>query len=74
MLGALALGLLLWLFLSGGLLDRYARRRRGGARGFFGACGVFFFRFLRLGLLAGLAYALLLGPVHGGSSTPRIRG
>ncbi len=63
-LGALALGLLVWMFLSGGLLDRYARRRRMGARGFFGACGVFFFRFLRLGLLAGLAYALLLGPVH----------
>jgi hypothetical protein len=63
-LGALALSLLLWLFLSGGLLDRYARRRRTGARGFFGACGVFFFRFLRLGLLAGLAYAFLLGPAH----------
>lgn len=62
--GALGLGLLLWVFLSGGLLDRYARRRRTGARGFFGACGVFFFRFLRLGLLAGLAYAFLLGPVH----------
>lgn len=61
---AITLSLLLWMFLSGGLLDRYARRRRTGARGFFGACGVFFFRFLRLGLLAGLAYALLLGPVH----------
>ena len=64
MLGVLAIGLVPWVFLSGGLLDRYARRRRTGARGFFGACGVFFFRFLRLGLLAGLAYALLLGPVH----------
>ncbi len=63
-LGVLAIGLVPWVFLSGGLLDRYARRRRTGARGFFGACGVFFFRFLRLGLLAGLAYALLLGPVH----------
>ena len=62
--GAITLALLLWMFLSGGLLDRYARRRRTGTRGFFGACGVFFFRFLRLGLLAGLAYALLLGPVH----------
>src|SRR6185503_222846 len=63
-LGVLAIALVPWVFLSGGLLDRYARRRRTGARGFFGACGVFFFRFLRLGLLAGLAYALLLGPVH----------
>ena len=61
---AITLSLLLWMFLSGGLLDRYARRRRTGTRGFVGACGVFFFRFLRLGLLAGLAYALLLGPVH----------
>ena len=29
-LGALTLGLLVWMFLSGGLLDRYARRRRIG--------------------------------------------
>lgn len=63
-LGALALAALTWIFLSGGLLERYARRRRLGTRGFFGACGVFFFRFLRLGLLTGLAYAVLLGPVH----------
>jgi hypothetical protein len=63
-LGAVVPGLLLWMFLSGGLLDRYARRRRTGTRGFFGACGVFFFRFLRLGILAGLAYAFLLGPLH----------
>src|SRR5690606_10168998 len=63
-LGALTLGLLAWLFLSGGLLDRYARRRRVGSRGFFGACGVFLFRFLRLAMLTGIAYALLLGPWH----------
>jgi hypothetical protein len=63
-LGAVVPGLLLWMFLSGGLLDRYARRRRTGTRGFFGACGVFFFRFLRLGVLSGLAYAFLLGPLH----------
>ena len=58
-------GLLAWLFLSGGLLDRYARRRRVGSRAFFGACGVFFFRFARLGLITAVVYALLLGPVHG---------
>jgi hypothetical protein len=63
-LGALGLGLLVWLFLSGGLLDRYARRRRVGTRGFFGACGLFVFRFLRLALLTGVAYAFLLGPWH----------
>jgi hypothetical protein len=55
---------LVWLFLSGGVLDRYARRRRVGTRGFFGASGVFFFRFLRLAAITGLAYALLMGPVH----------
>ena len=53
-----------WLFLSGGILDRYARRRRVGVHGFFGACGVFFFRFLRLALLTAFAYAVVLGPVH----------
>lgn len=63
-LGAMALGLLVWLFLSGGLLDRYARRRRVGSRGFFGACGVFLFRFLRLAMLTGIVYAFLLGPWH----------
>jgi hypothetical protein len=55
---------LAWLFLSGGILDRYARRRRVGARGFFGTCGVFFFRFVRLALMTALAYALMAGPVH----------
>jgi hypothetical protein len=55
---------LVWLFLSGGLLDRYARRRRVGTRGFFGASGVFFFRFLRLAAITGLVYAFLVGPFH----------
>ena len=54
----------LWLFLSGGILGRCARRRRVGTRGFFGSCGVFFFRFLRLAVLTALAYAALAGPVH----------
>jgi len=56
--------LLLWLFLAGGILDRYARNRPTRAAAFFSACGVFFFRFLRLGVLALAAYALLFGPVH----------
>jgi hypothetical protein len=55
---------LVWLFLSGGILDRYARRRRVGTRGFFGAAGVFFFRFLRLAALTAIAYAFLIGPFH----------
>jgi len=40
-----------WLFLSGGIIDRYARDRPTYAHGFFAAAGVYFFRFLRLGLV-----------------------
>jgi hypothetical protein len=63
--GAVAAYLLAWLFLSGGIVDRYARGRRTAAYGFFAACGVFFFRFLRLGAIGLLAYAVLFGVVHG---------
>lgn len=63
-LGATAVYLALWVFLLGGVLDRLARQRRVGTHGFFGACGVYFFRFLRLGVLAGAAYALLFLVVH----------
>ena len=59
-----AVYLALWVFLAGGILDRYARLRPTGVEGFFAACGVFFFRFLRLAVVAGLAYALLFGVVH----------
>jgi hypothetical protein len=47
---------ILWTFFSGGMLDRLARDRPLRSQAFFGSCGVFFFRFLRLGLLLGLAY------------------
>ncbi len=63
--GAVGAYLLIWAFLVGGVLDRYARQRPTRPAGFFSACGVFFFRFLRLGLLALAAYALLFGAVHG---------
>ena len=53
--------LLLSLFLLGGVLDRLARDRATTSHGFFGACGIFFFRFLRLGLIAAVLYALLFG-------------
>lgn len=59
--GAYLLG---WTFLLGGMLDRYARQRPTRASGFFAACGVFFFRFLRLGVLAILAWALVFGVLH----------
>ena len=62
---AVVAGLLVWVFLTGGLVDRLARDRAVGTRAFFGACGVFFFRFLRLTALAGLAYWLLAMPFHG---------
>ena len=53
-----------WVFLSGGIIDRYARNRTTHAHGFFAASGVFFFRFLRLGVLMALVYGLLLGSLH----------
>ena len=40
----------------GGVLDRLARDRRTGSYGFFAACGVYFFRFLRLGAIAAVVY------------------
>jgi len=61
---ALAAYLLAWTFLSGGILDRYARRRPTRAHGFFAASGVFFWRFLRLALVAGAAYWFLFAYVH----------
>jgi hypothetical protein len=65
-LAAAAAGYLLaWLFLSGGILDRYARQRPTGAHGFFAASGVFFWRFLRLAIIAGAVYWFLFAYVHG---------
>jgi hypothetical protein len=63
---AAALGLYLggWAFLSGGILDRYARQRPLRAYGFFGASGVYAFRFLRLAAIAGLVYWWLFAYVH----------
>jgi hypothetical protein len=64
LIATVAVGLAAWLFLTGGAVDRLARGRAVGTRAFFGACGTFFFRFLRLGVLAGMAYLLLVGPCH----------
>jgi hypothetical protein len=64
LIGTILLGLTIWLFLTGGLIDRYARGRRVGSRAFFGACGMFFFRFLRLGVMVGAGYWVLAGPFH----------
>jgi hypothetical protein len=51
--------LLLWTFLLGGVLDRYARQRPTRAAGFFAASGVFFFRFIRLGVIALAVWTLV---------------
>jgi hypothetical protein len=61
---ALAFYVLAWLFIQGGILDRMARGHRIGAHGFFAASGTFFFRFLRLGVVAGLVYWFLFTYVH----------
>jgi hypothetical protein len=55
---------LAWIFLSGGILDRYARNRRTRPYGFFAACGGYFFRLLRLATVAGLVYFVLFAWLH----------
>ena len=59
--GATAAWLVIWSFLSGGILDRFARERPTRTAGFFAACGTHFWRFLRLGVLGWLVYAFLFG-------------
>ena len=53
-----------WTFLLGGIMDRLARNRATASFGFFGACGVFFFRFLRLSLIATPIYLSLFLVVY----------
>ena len=60
----LAAHMLAWIFLSGGIVDRLARQRSIRAFAFFGACGVFFWRFLRLAIVAGVVYWFLFSYVH----------
>jgi hypothetical protein len=62
--GAAAAYLVLWTFLSGGILDRYARNRPTRTAAFFSECGVYFFRFLRLAVFAAVGYLVLFGTVH----------
>ncbi len=56
--------LLLWLFLTGGILDRYARARPTRSHEFFSACGIYFVRFLRLAPIVALVYYVLFAVVH----------
>ncbi len=62
--GATAAWMVVWSFLSGGVLDRLARARPTRAPAFFGACGAYFWRLARLGVLAGAVYYLLFAYVH----------
>lgn len=61
---AVAVYIGLWIFLSGGILDRLARARRVGAAAFFSACGAYFFRFLRLAPFVAVAYWALFRWLH----------
>lgn len=63
---AAGLSALAWLFLSAGVIDRYARMRPTGAWGFFGVSGAFLPRFLRLGALALGVQAWLFAVLHPG--------
>ena len=60
LLGALFIRAGVWMFLSGGILDRLARGRPIRTAAFFAASGVYCFRFIRLAVLAGTpCWALL---------------
>jgi hypothetical protein len=61
---AAAGSVLLWIFLSGGMLDRLARGRPIRTQQFFAACGVFFVRFVRLGVIVGAVYWALFRWLH----------
>jgi hypothetical protein len=63
-IGAAAVYIVLWIFMAGGIIDRYARDRPTRAYGFFAGAGGFFFRFLRLAVVQWLVYAALFGWLH----------
>jgi len=54
----------LWIFMSGGILDRLARGRPVRTGAFFSACGSYFVRFLRLAVIVGAAYWWLFSWLH----------
>ena len=54
----------LWVFLSGGILDRLARARPVRPFAFFAACGGYFLRFVRLAVVIGPCYWLLFAKLH----------
>jgi hypothetical protein len=56
--------ILLWMFLTGGILDRFARARPIRTSAFFAACGEYGVRFLRLGLIIGPLYWAVWAWLH----------
>src|SRR5688572_17255093 len=62
--GATAAWMAIWSFLSGGVIDRLARDRATRSHGFFTACGLHVWRFLRLGAAALVVYYVLFAVVH----------
>jgi len=61
---AATMSVALWIFLSGGLLDRLARGRPVRTSQFFSACGVYALRFSRLAIVIGAAYYALFRWLH----------
>lgn len=56
----LAFAIAVWVFLSGGIIDRLARDSRTGGAGFFAACGACFLPLARLALVGiGACWAVL---------------
>lgn len=62
--GAVMAYALLWVFLSGGIIDRLARGRTVRAAGFFAACGGYFGRMLRLGVVTTATYWAIFTYLH----------
>ena len=62
--GAAVAYIVVWIFLAGGILDRYARDRATRSYGFFAVAGTFFFRFLRLAVVMWIVYGALFRLVH----------
>lgn len=64
-IGVTVAWMVLWSFLTGGIVDRLARAKRTRSQGFFAACGLHFWRLLRLGVAALIVYAILFRYLHG---------
>ena len=63
-LGLLLVYVLLWTYLSAGIIDRYARRRPIRAQGFAAACGAHALPFSVLAAVGAVLYVVIFGYVH----------